>query len=406
MNVPIVYLCAFSIFLAFTLLFYNKGYKGANVFLSGYLFCSSLFILTQYFFIYSKSVSITAVFVTVFPSLFYLIGPFAYLYVRSILLDNVKISKKDYFHFLPFLIIFIGVIPFLFSSWDYKCFISQKIINHTYMGSKYSVNFLVPKAINQPIRSPFALFYLILIAKTGMKNKTFFNSSSQAKIIKNWLRLFILLFSISFIFYIIAQLAFYFDLKIFFENLWFYYLIHGIAFTYLLINLLLIVFPQVLYGLPIPKLVINDKDYDLATDPFQEISESSHPIVKIKSTNSLPFYSFEYEKEMEKAINIWISEKKYLELNASLISLSDYTNIPVHHLSYNFNSLLKIKYSDWRNTLRIEYAKSQIDAGLNKSITLEALAIESGFASQATFIKSFKNVFGCTPSEYIKTKKH
>jgi AraC-like DNA-binding protein len=274
------------------------------------------------------------------------------------------------------------------------------------MGSKYSVNFLVPKAINQPIRSPFALFYLILIAKTGMKNKTFFNSSSQAKIIKNWLRLFILLFSISFIFYIIAQLAFYFDLKIFFENLWFYYLIHGIAFTYLLINLLLIVFPQVLYGLPIPKLVINDKDYDLATDPFQEISESSHPIVKIKSTNSLPFYSFEYEKEMEKAINIWISEKKYLELNASLISLSDYTNIPVHHLSYNFNSLLKIKYSDWRNTLRIEYAKSQIDAGLNKSITLEALAIESGFASQATFIKSFKNVFGCTPSEYIKTKKH
>ena len=50
MNVPIVYLCAFSVFLSLTLLFYNKGYKGANRFLSGYLFSSALFLVTQYFF--------------------------------------------------------------------------------------------------------------------------------------------------------------------------------------------------------------------------------------------------------------------------------------------------------------------------------------------------------------------
>jgi AraC-like DNA-binding protein len=54
--------------------------------------------------------------------------------------------------------------------------------------------------------------------------------------------------------------------------------------------------------------------------------------------------------------------------------------------------------------LRIEYAKAKIDSGSNKTITLEALSLESGFSSQSTFIRSFKNVFGCTPSDYIKTK--
>ena len=66
--------------------------------------------------------------------------------------------------------------------------------------------------------------------------------------------------------------------------------------------------------------------------------------------------------------------------------------------------MLKVKYTDWRNTLRIEYAKSKIDSGSNKTITLEALSLESGFSSQSTFIRSFKNVFSCTPSDYIKTK--
>lgn len=405
MNVPIVYLCAFSVFLSLTLLFYNKGYKGANRFLSGYLFCSSLFILTQYFFIYNKSVPITAVFATVFPSLFYLIGPFAYFYVRSILRDTVKLSKKDYLHFLPFLIIFIGALPFVFSSWEYKCFISQKIINQTYMGSNYNINYLVPKIINQLIRPPFALFYLVLISSVFLKNKKVFKSFSETKMIKIWLGLFFLLFSLTFVFFIIAQLAFYLKIKFFFENLWFYYLTNSIAFIYLAFNLILILFPQILYGLPIPKLVMDHHDISIDTLPIHSSNVITHSPIKNKPSSLSPFFSNEYEYEIGLVIKNWIAEKKYLELNASLIAFSSYSNIPVHHLSYYFNALLKVKYSDWRNTLRIEHAKAQIDAGINKSITLEALSIESGFATQSTFIKCFKNVYGCTPSEYIKTKK-
>jgi AraC-like DNA-binding protein len=404
MNVPLVYLCSFSLFLSLTLLFYNKGYKGANRFLSGYLFCTSLFLLTQYFFNYSKSTLITTIFVTGFPALSYLIGPFAYFYVRSIFRDTVALSKKDYLHFLLFFIIFIGLIPFFFSSWEYKLFISQKIIEHTYMSSSYNINYLVPKTINQLLRPLSALFYLVIVTRTFIRNKTVFKSFSHAKVIKIWLGLFYLLFSLTFVFYIIGQLAFYLNIKFFIENLWFYYLISSIAFMYLAFNLSLVLFPQILYGLPIPKSLTNHNDIPTATNPIQISNEIATPIIENKSAAVAAFFSKDYELEIEVAINQWIADNKFLEANATLISISTFTAVPVHHLSYYFNSLLKVKYTDWRNTLRIEFVKAQIDSGFNKSITLEALALESGFSSQSTFIRSFKNVCNCTPSDYIKNK--
>ena len=402
MNVPIVYLCAFSVFLSLTLLFYNKGYKGANRFLSGYLFCSALFLVTQYFFIYSKSVAFTAFFVTGFPSLYFLIGPFAYFYVRSIFQDTINLSKKDYLHFLPFVIIIIGAIPFLFSSWEYKMFIGQLIVNKTFMASNYNINFLVPKIINQLIRPPYALFYLVLISREFIKNKLVFKSFLHAKVIKIWLVLFYIFFSLIVFFYIIVQLAFYLNINFFFDNFWFYYLINGIGFIYLAFHFALVLFPQIVYGLPIPKLLPENHSVTLDVATIRKKKELISPLIENKQNKISSFFSNEYLLEIELAISNWMSEKKYLEVIASLVSFSNYTNIPVHHLSYYFNSMLKVKYTDWRNTLRTEYIKAKIDSGSYKTITLEALSLESGFSSQSTFIRSFKNVFNCTPSDYIK----
>jgi AraC-like DNA-binding protein len=165
-------------------------------------------------------------------------------------------------------------------------------------------------------------------------------------------------------------------------------------------------FPQILYGLPIPKLVLNHSIIKSDTKPMENSTEIAIPIIENKTTPVADLFSNEYELEIETLINEWIAEKKYLEANATLISISTFTAIPVHHLSYYFNAVLKVKYANWRNTLRINFAKKQIDSGFSKTITLEALSLESGFATQSTFIKSFKNDLGCTPSEYLKTKSY
>ena len=334
------------------------------------------------------------------PSLYFLIGPFAYFYVRSILRDNVKLSKTDYLHFLPFVFIFMGTIPYLLSPWEYKCFIAQKIVDGTFMGSKYNINFLIPKVINQLIRPPFALFYLVLISREFLKNKNVFKSFSHARVVKIWLGLFFLLFSITIVFYTIAQLAFYLNIKFFFENLWFYYLINSIALIYLVFNFSLVLFPQILYGLPNPKTTTS-----ILLESKVASLENSVPISTNKKSIFNPLISEEYKKEIELKINKWRTEQRFLESDASILTLAALSGIPIHHISYYFNTFLKIKYTDWCNTLRIEYAKEQMDSGFNKNITLLAISELSGFSSQSTFIRSFKNVVGCTPSDYIRTKQ-
>jgi AraC-like DNA-binding protein len=316
----------------------------------------------------------------------------------------VKLTKTDFLHFLPFLLIFIGAIPFLFSSWEYKFLLAKSIAGGEFMQSKHNINFLIPKIVNQLIRPPYAMLYLVLISREFFRNIDIFKSFSHAKVVKIWLGLFFMVFSVVVVFYIIVQFTFYLKIKFLFDNLWVYYLLNSIAFVYLAFNFSLILFPQILYGLPISKLVIDHNDIHIVTKPIQNNNDTTIPIIENKLATLSAFFSKEYEIEIESIINNWIAEKKYLEVNASLISISSHTNIPVHHLSYYFNSILKVKYTDWRNTLRIEYAKAKIDSGFMKSITLEALSTESGFASHSTFIRSFKNVFGCTPSDYIKTK--
>lgn len=405
MNVFIVYLTVFCVFLSLILFFYNRGYNRANFFLSGYFLCSSLFLLTQYFFVNSKSTLITAYFTTVFASLFFLIGPCAYFYIRSMFRDNIQLSKKDYWHFVLFFIIFIGVLPFLFSSWEYKSLISYKIINHTYMDSNYNINYFVPKRINMFLKPIVSLFYFVLVSKVFIENRNVFKSFAKAKVIKIWLIMFFFLDLLTFFFYFFAQFAYTYKNMFLFDNLWFN-IINTIAFIHLAFLISLVLFPQILYGLPTSKLAIVNPSDDSAKHLIQNSLEWSNPIEKSKINSNNTIFSTEYLLEIESIIHNWIAENKYQELNATLDTFSKHTNIPVHHLSYYFNFILKIKYTDWRNKLRIKHAKEQIDAGQNKSITLEALAIESGFASQSTFIKCFKNDYGCTPSEYIKNKIH
>ncbi len=403
MNVPIVYLCVFSIFLSLNLFFYNKGYQGANRFLSGYLFCTTLFLLSQYFLIFSTSISIIAFFITVIPSLYFLIGPFAYFYVRSLLRDNVKLSKTDFRHLFPFLLVFIGTLPFLFSTWEHKCLISQKIIANSYMSSNYNINFLVPKIINQLIRPPFAIFYFVLIFRTYLKNKKAFTTDRQARTMKIWLVVFVINFSLTALFYIIVQLAYYLNIKFLLNHSSFYYLINSIAMLYLAINFSLVLFPQILYGLPISKLVIEPNSVNQDAKQIRNLTNSTFFTNKNKLLLVNTFFSNEYKIEIEIAIQNWTTEQKFLDKNASLSSVAIYTNIPAHHLSYYFNSILKIKYTDWRNSLRVEFAKKQLDSGFTKSATLFLLSFASGFNSQYTFNRSFKRIVGCTPSDYLKT---
>lgn len=60
-------------------------------------------------------------------------------------------------------------------------------------------------------------------------------------------------------------------------------------------------------------------------------------------------------------------------------------------------------FNDYINRLRLEYAIKQIKA--NSLMTIDAIAESSGFNSRSTFYRTFQNVNGMTPSQYIDIQK-
>jgi hypothetical protein len=87
---------------------FNKGYRSANLYLAVFFFFISLYLLDTYVILFSKSTFWVTIFITLIPTSFYIIGPFSFFYVRSIVRDNTSLSLLDYWHFGFFFHCFVG----------------------------------------------------------------------------------------------------------------------------------------------------------------------------------------------------------------------------------------------------------------------------------------------------------
>ena len=68
-------------------------------------------------------------------------------------------------------------------------------------------------------------------------------------------------------------------------------------------------------------------------------------------------------------------------------------------LSKAINSGLGISFSEWINQYRIEQVASQLGIATNEQSILE-IAFDCGFNSKATFNRWFRQINGCTPTEF------
>ena len=193
MNAPILYLSGISIFLSLITFFYNKGYQRANRFFAGTLFFAALQFVVYYVCLYSDSIQWVAFFTSGFPSLSFLIGPLAYFYVRSILKDSTKISGWDYLHFLPFIVVFTGIVPYIFASWDYKLKLAELLMSDNWKEShKLHANRLFTGDQKELLGLIQTCFYMAAWWVPFFKQKEFkpAHSRYQWNLIKKWLFLF------------------------------------------------------------------------------------------------------------------------------------------------------------------------------------------------------------------------
>ena len=91
-------------------------------------------------------------------------------------------------------------------------------------------------------------------------------------------------------------------------------------------------------------------------------------------------------------------EKNFNDSSITLTRLSEISSLSECYISELFSLVMGIKFKQYLNTLRINYALQLLSMS---DVTISGAAYESGFETIRTFNSAFKRLKGVTPSEYL-----
>ena len=374
-------LAVFMSFFILLLLFFKSTvafFKSPKRFLFFYFLFFGLFTLLHYCLFIEWHVEVVAVLLGNFDAFYYLLYPLAYWYVRAMLKVKVHFSGYDWFHLLPFVIQFLDMLPYTFSTFAHKLEVAELV--------KLDVHELVKQKFGFFLSTRFH-FYVKLILSSGYifcsTRLYLLNRPVRPKnfILHFWipgflvLQVLLVLFLVYF--FLIVPNPEQYKLTYQGNTPWNYL---GLG-SYLVFSLSVFYFPEFLY------------------EPY--IIEEREAKLKI------PHYELSPEKliEIETKLDLYLEEfKPFLKTSFSLAQLSSSLDIPVHHFNFYFRKTQQSNFLEQRMRWRIRYAKELIDAGKDKVLTLEAIGFESGFQSRTTFFVNFKELVGESPSTYAERK--
>jgi putative ABC transport system permease protein len=92
----------------------------------------------------------------------------------------------------------------------------------------------------------------------------------------------------------------------------------------------------------------------------------------------------------------------YQDPELSLTSLAHKLGLTTHELSRVINTALKKSFNDFINEYRVAEVAQKMQDPAYDHLTLMGIAHDSGFNSQSTFHRAFKELTGKTPAEYKK----
>lgn len=111
---------------------------------------------------------------------------------------------------------------------------------------------------------------------------------------------------------------------------------------------------------------------------------------------------FEDRKELDRLTDLFESEKIFLEHKLTLKMVAERLQLPQNYVSGLINSYHQSNFNVYVNQYRVEEVKRRLNDPKEKNKTLLAIALDSGFSSKSSFNKTFKEITGKNPSEYLK----
>ena len=309
-----------------------------------------------------------------FPLLY---GPFVYLYVVMNLRKEQRFKWKDILHFLPFMLTYVSMFPFLFGySAEQKAMIDEEDFNSPF---RY---FFILTFIEYAIVS--AVYLILTYIKINHYQRIIkINFGYNEGISLWWLLMLLDGFGIiyaagvvSFIY--VAQ----FDL-----NINFGFNAELIPYALFVVFVAFIGF----FGIRYQGVFTNEIKAIELVEPQEEN--------KYKKSG---LKDAEGELLHKQVCALMQKEKPYLEPKLSLGQLAEMLGVAANKLSQVINQYEEKNFYDFVNGYRVQEFIVRAQCESNKNLNLLGIAYGSGFNSKSSFNQVFKKMMGETPSAYLK----
>jgi AraC-like DNA-binding protein len=335
--------------------------------------------------------------------LYYLIPPCSYLYVRSLLYDEVKFRKTDWLHFLPAILNLIDLIPFYLADTATKMQVVDAAY-HNFNAAYQKGSGILPAFWHFQLRWIQGIIYLIvqsvMIRSMLVKNKG--EDFKNFKTVIRWVITFTAFLAFLYvglgIMSIIAWVNLGSSVNLITSGRSIPSYLQIIGFMGL--SMYLFFKPEILYGIPRylgvnEAMPVNEQEL-----PLQELS----PATKKETAfiKEAPFSATMISQYGIRLNEYMKTQQPFKTQGLTINDLSKQLNMPLHHLSYLLNNHYQKRFTDFINDYRVEFIKSRFQDSNWKDYTFEGLAVEAGFISRSNFFTAFKKSTGLAPSEYLK----
>lgn len=307
-----------------------------------------------------------------------LTGPAIYFFIRSMLNPKRKLNWKDSIHLIPFFITLIFLLPYFFTDFSYKLDMADQIMNRPISIFELDLKLIYPHQINLAVRLISNLAYVIASIILLYRYKRFLGKKISLNLSKNdqiliWLWIVLFTILIMSILLGILVLSLTFSELVNKRDSYIGTISNIVGLVYLSIPINILLFPHVLTGFELKNLESRSQNTDLG--------------------------SLENIRDL---IILYMNEKKpYLNPEFDRHTMSQDLNVPIHQLQNCMNTILQKTFVNLKNEYRISHAKELLCEDHSRSVTLEAIANQSGFASYSNFYSTFKEVTGLTPKQWI-----
>jgi len=296
----------------------------------------------------------------------FLLGPALYFLTVSYFKEDFRFRPIHLINLIPFLLTLLYFLPFYFSSKSVKL----DYYNGFMLGGSVIIQKLyLIKAI---------AVWLYLFGEIYIFFKYAYQDWAQNQKGRHDVTWFVVFFIIQFI----CWSGFLFDhltnLKTFPDP--YQFALNMVSLVLITISLTLLFYPKLLYGL-----------------------NSS-----VRDTHDKYSYSNLSEKEKERILSDWMTfihgeKKPFLDPKLSLRHVAQLLHTNPQRLSQVINEKSGKSFNDFINSKRVDEAIKILASEELTRLTIEGIALKSGFHSKSPFYKAFKKRTGLTPRQYLNS---